>query len=439
MEETVRTRNQTLGRTSGRRWFTVFGESAGHSNVNTLIVGPQKTVSTGHPFPSQLGSGEDLGGDFLTIRRRLGGDYVSKEDKHGFVNRNYVPDDERNHRPEFRLVSPNLNPTYHYVGQLWPVAPTALTGFPPPLYSSENELIVLGTNAIDKVKPTNSAAELAVGFAELFRDGLPSIPGIQLWRSRASNFRELSRSGGSEYLNVEFGWKPFVDEVRSALSAVKGFDRILGQLERDNGRNVRRQMHFPSSDVTTEATFSGRGPWASTGLSPYHFTGLNGTQGTLVRRRRIRRQQWFSGAFTYHIPMGNTWRDRVRRTALQADHLLGLSLTPETLWSLSPWSWFVDWFFNVGPVISNVSDWATYGLVMRYGYMMEHTIITDTYTLSGTGLIGGPQQLDATFHTEVKQRIKATPFGFGLDWSGFDSWQLSILAALGMTRGRSGS
>jgi hypothetical protein len=152
--------------------------------------------------------------------------------------------------------------------------------------------------------------------------------------------------------------------------------------------------------------------------------------------REITRKIWFKGAFTYFLPTGYESRNRVDRAALFASEILGLEITPETIWNLTPWSWAADWVSNIGDVMSNVSDFASDGLVLRYGYLMENTIIKDTYTVTGTDLHRyGPTTIQNTFITEVKKRRRATPFGFGLDEGSFTPRQTAIIAALGISRG----
>jgi hypothetical protein len=127
------------------------------------------------------------------------------------------------------------------------------------------------------------------------------------------------------------------------------------------------------------------------------------------------------------------------RSALMAKKTLGLSLTPDTVWNLAPWSWAVDWFTNAGDVISNLTDWAVYGLCLRYGYIMEHTIARDTYTYVGGSKGAGFKRTEylpppIILEVETKIRRKANPFGFGLTWNGLSPIQLAIAAALGITR-----
>jgi len=122
---------------------------------------------------------------------------------------------------------------------------------------------------------------------------------------------------------------------------------------------------------------------------------------------------------------------------LEAGKLLGITLTPDTLWNLAPWSWAVDWFSNAGDVVSNISDWAVYGLVLRYGYIMEHTIVRDTYTRTPTGLnVSGGATSSITLVTETKIRRRADPFGFGLSGVALNATQQAILTALGISRRR---
>jgi hypothetical protein len=149
-------------------------------------------------------------------------------------------------------------------------------------------------------------------------------------------------------------------------------------------------------------------------------------------------ERWFSGAFTYYLPTGYDSRVALAKLARQAQYLLGANLSPDVLWELTPWSWAVDWFANAGDVIHNISRFASGGLVMPYGYMMEHTIITDTYRFVGnTGFSSPFDKLPPTvLVTETKKRVKANPFGFGVSWNSLSGFQYSILAALGLSKGR---
>jgi hypothetical protein len=67
--------------------------------------------------------------------------------------------------------------------------------------------------------------------------------------------------------------------------------------------------------------------------------------------------------------------------------------------------------------------------------MMDHSIVSHTYTLDKSGLVGSTVPVQPlTMVTETKQRVGANPFGFGLTWDGLSPLQKAIAAAVGITR-----
>ena len=122
--------------------------------------------------------------------------------------------------------------------------------------------------------------------------------------------------------------------------------------------------------------------------------------------------------------------------------LFGAEPDLNTLWQLAPWSWAVDWFSNAGSMVKNLQFLASYGMILRYGYMMETTTVTDTFTASGpyhnVGMPGisqpYPYVTPVTLRVTTKKRIAASPFGFGVSWDDLSSVQRAIAAALGITR-----
>ncbi len=282
----------------------------------------------------------------------------------------------------------------------------------------------LGARAISATIPTNPHADTAVGVAELMREGLPKLIGSTALQTRAASFRSL----GSEYLNFEFGWKPFVSDLLSIASSIDESEKLLSQLARDSGKNVRRRMSFP---VERNTTYTKDNIFPLSGASSFV---LSQVSRTVVERTYHR--SWFSGAYTYHYDPAAL--SEASRIATQARLLLGLKIDPEVLWNLAPWSWLVDWFVNIGPVLHNLSAFSQDGLVLRYGYLMHHHTRRTEITHHGITLPRGGDfprgNRSAAFRLESKRRIRATPYGFGLTFGGFTVRQFAILAALGITR-----
>lgn len=287
-----------------------------------------------------------------------------------------------------------------------------------------------GATAIARSIPTAPAADVSVMLGEIFREGIPRAIGASMLKNRFRDYRDI----GGEYLNYQFGWAPIVSDLKKVAHAVTESERILSQLERDSGRNVRRRYKFPPVFNTAQTVGTGR-PYPA--LNSVYYYG----DQTLTQLHQFEQKRWFSGCFTYHFERSGKSRDKMSDAAKSARVLLGLELTPSTVWNLSPWSWLADWVTNAGDVLSNVSRFSQDGLVMRYGYLMEHTIQTRSLTYSGGGYFtasGYKSPMPTTtgrFVVETKLRVPATPFGFGLDTGGFDPRQWAILGALGISKG----
>jgi hypothetical protein len=147
-------------------------------------------------------------------------------------------------------------------------------------------------------------------------------------------------------------------------------------------------------------------------------------------------RRWFSGAFTYYLPSDWISRDKMRSARDGLRNIFNTDLTPEAVWNVTPWSWAFDWFANTGDVLHNVHAFADHSLVLRYGYMMQHSVATRTYNCVDprTFYDGSGTPYTVRFITETKQRRRATPYGFGIDLSSLSDAQKAIVAALGLSR-----
>jgi len=280
---------------------------------------------------------------------------------------------------------------------------------------SDAQLLADGTTAIARTEPTSPAFDLSVFLGELRAEGLPNLPGTAV--------RETTRrakAAGGEYLNLEFGWLPLVRGVRDFAKTVDNSDQILRSYQEQANKVIQRGYEFPLSEESHAEPMSFGSAVAGGG---------NYTQGGCYQHRRQRK--WLEVEYIYHLPTGQTRNDKFRRYGSYARKLLGIDLSPEVLWNLSPWSWAADWFGNVGDVMHNISALGTDGLVIRNGYIMCHMEYTrqDSGRLSGSG----PMCTHTTIK-ETKSRLSATPFGFGVSYSGLSLKQTAIVAALGLSK-----
>jgi len=315
-------------------------------------------------------------------------------------------------------------------------------------YMDPADLGWYGPRAISATTPTNPSAEVATALTELYREGFPRIPGSTIRREarlEAKRQKTLplpkraAGSAGSEYLNVEFGWKPLVRDLRRIAGAVKESNKILKQHRRNSGESIRRQYTFP-----VERTFDSKpavlGVLMTNSASTAWRSAFVGesVSGPMTEETETEREVYFSGAYTYHVRDADKSAHNLDTFEQRANLLLGTRITPEVVWNVAPWSWLVDWRVNVGENISNATALASDGLVIRYGYLMVKTTVRHTYTLVGPRLNSNATQrvpYTIQFVTETKERYRASPFGFGSNPASFTGRQWAILASLGMTKG----
>jgi len=277
-------------------------------------------------------------------------------------------------------------------------------------------LDALGATAIARCEPTKPVFQGATAIGESLQE-LPRIPLNGVLKAKTKEALKLS---GDEYLNVQFGWLPMVSDVKKFCYAVKHHNKIIENFRAGSGKKTRARYAFPDKLESVSETRDNM--IISAALNSF----FRGSVSAILKERT-----WFAGAFKYYVPVGSSALDSFRRAEAEADKLLGLRLTPEVIWNLTPWSWAVDWFSNAGDVIHNISALGHDGLAMQYGYIMHESKSTTVVTNHALG---------CSKVTEDKycQRQNATPYGFGLNLStDLSGTQKAIIAALGLSRGGS--
>jgi len=284
-----------------------------------------------------------------------------------------------------------------------------------------------------RTRPGNAVAGLGQFIVEL-RD-LPQIP--------LRHFNKLLwfRSLGSEYLNAVFGWKPFVNDLIKMYNLWHTIDDRMNKLIRQNGHGIHRKATLDdSSSQSVSLVTHYTSPLAGiSGIPPSVFgagSGVTDTKLTTITSQKI----WYVASYKYWIPdIGSSQWDKRARLAL-----FGALPSPELLWEVLPWSWLIDWFSNVGDVISNLSPNAVDNLVRNYSYVMCTQTTEDIYSCTTswsakeTSAFSVPAG-SGTWHSTRKRVVKArigglNPYGFGIQLGNLSNYQLAILAALGISR-----
>lgn len=319
---------------------------------------------------------------------------------------------------------------------------------------SQNDIRFYGAKAIKATTPTQPTANVAQMIGELVSDGLP-ITGSSVLRLadqlRAAmknptrgprgrsnpTLRDFVTGVGDGSLMLQFGVEPLVRDFADIMFAVSTAAQRIEQWYRDSGRQVRRSWRLPPiTSVSTSVLTGGPAMPPITSGGGGLQVARTGFSGPVTLDQSIRQDIWFSGAYMYYATVGETVLEKIMQAGREADLILGGKFTYETLWELAPWSWLIDWKANIGDAISNMTRFSADKLVLRYGYLMRTTSVTNTYTAKGMSFYDrDPGPLLSQFSVVQKERYRATPYGFGIDPGSFSSNQWQILAMLGLSKG----
>ncbi len=327
------------------------------------------------------------------------------------------------------------HPFYWYDGRFWVTPGT--TARPTPF-----NLSGWGAKGFSRGLPVHDELNLGQFLAEL-----KDVP--QMLRSTYNFFSQFSShafSGKSlkfwseAHLNAQFGWKPFLNDLWGLLNLQQRLMARLAWLKAHNGQNIKRKFtltQYSNREVVASTdVVASMSPALVTFVYPGYLQPryMGHTETIKTTNYRI----WFAGCFTFHVPIGDPLHgyDPLLKTKL-----LGLMPDLNLVYKVTPWSWLLDWFTSVGAVITNASLMAKYGQVARYAYVMASTeveVVTNAFQYVYSGQTGGDVTLvraRSALKYAIRQREVANPYGFGTTWDSLNPWQMSILAALGITRG----
>lgn len=295
--------------------------------------------------------------------------------------------------------------------------------------------------AYKRTRPKIQKADGAV-FAAEARD----IP--RMLKNVSRNFHDIWKEMGGQhtrimkrdriaddFLNHQFGWLPFVNDMRKFYSTYQNASAAKAQLTARNDKWTRRRVLL---DRSTNRTVLYQGPGMQvvpagdiigtlfrTGSSPYYDI----TQEIESNVNAVGSYRYYRPEFDASMPDYNSAWNSVQRDLT----LYGVRVTPSNVYNATPWTWLVDWFTGFGDNVDKMSAIISDGLVAKYLYVMRH--VTTRVTLKQRlPFWNGDVTLEWSYNVDAKVRREAPgPYGFGLSWQNLSPRQLAILAALKIT------
>jgi hypothetical protein len=152
-----------------------------------------------------------------------------------------------------------------------------------------------------------------------------------------SNWRSLLAYANKQHLNYNFGWKPFVKHVKNVFNGISSLDERLTKFLVNQNQDLHRNV----------------GDEAESYEDTQYLCPDGMTDGV-----RIETTYTVSGAsaFQYRYSAPDYGAQELRWRAM-AD-TVGLNANPSTIWAVLPWSFVVDWFYDVSGLLrQSESDW----------------------------------------------------------------------------------
>jgi hypothetical protein len=315
--------------------------------------------------------------------------------------------------------------------------------------------VKLEASQLNAMNPFKSTASLAQGAVELLRGDVPKLFGRLvghynlIMRMKSDGIRDATQALGSDYLNVVFGWTPIIRDIQAAINVFADIDKALF-ISDDTRRNRKWVVWKRGAGTTANVTLTAAGPLQD--LAADNAFGQRTVMGTPITLATDSRpfditlsdevSIWTTARFHTGVrpsAANNGFWDR----AEDLNRVLGDDFDISFVWELTPWSWLIDWFSNVGSVLENISDLGLNHTLLNYAYSTLRrearcVMRADPWTKSVPTGIGVISHTGSTTVSTLDQKIRrvASPFGFGVSLDLLNANQWAILVALGLAQAR---
>jgi len=302
-------------------------------------------------------------------------------------------------------------------------------GFLPGSPTEESEIREDGALAMNATRPGRPAVNLLTTAGELVLDEAPLPQELNRWKEKTRFFKNLA----NHHLLVQFGWLPLLADIQGFLKDVVHGDNAIKNASRASGTDQHVGIRFQPDLASVSFT--------EVGYPALRYDGYTFAYGQLAvtTTRSVGKKSWFEGTWTSFFPgyPEAIAAEQAKHSGLAARFLSVAKPTPKMVWDLAPWSWAVDWCTGFGRSLEIASNLIDDGMVLRNAFIMNHWKNETLVEFKGASYNNPYNQIGSgTVQTlfEVKTRFPSAPY-FGFASAGeFSPRQLSILAALGISR-----
>lgn len=203
-----------------------------------------------------------------------------------------------------------------------------------PLFQIADGYVQGARNSADPGTPTDDFGQAIAEIRDLPK--LLQIAGNNL----------LAKLGGS-YLNYSFGWKPFLKDLRALMNIAYILEKRVQFLKKNEGLIVHRRRPL----FTYSGTPSSSRSLTFSGAVSYGTTAPVG--GTYPITDDYKVSAWYVSNLKYRLLFDTTnWQQNKPFVAA----LMSLRPDFKLIWDICPWTWFIDYFSNIGDLVAGLFD-----------------------------------------------------------------------------------
>nr|UJQ85792.1 MAG: hypothetical protein 1 [Leviviridae sp.] len=276
------------------------------------------------------------------------------------------------------------------------------------------------STTLKRTNPSRASVDALVSSIELAREAPGMVKeayagGLAIFEKRWPRklFQGLKLAGKINLL-IQFGLMPLISDMSSLLELNSLVDARKRELDRLYGRGLRRTIHLDSfvrsakyPNVTVQS------------------------EGLLVRQTITKKTLvTVKGHARWSVPINNLPTNDVAVRARALALVANAHLDPYALYELMPWSWLIDYFTNVGDVLSLTRN--SLLAIPDTPRIMTHTTtsVTSPPTTAGGCRVSG---IDNFRETKLRQIVPITLTNTQLEL--LSARQLSILGSLSVVKG----
>lgn len=155
---------------------------------------------------------------------------------------------------------------------------------------------------------------------------------------RKSDLRDLPKDVAEDYLEWNFAIAPLISDVAKMINFVQGVEKKLNML-----RNLADRGHAGGYAVVYD-------DWVESALITQYVSGGYQEFRQASFNVGTSRRKWGTTVWIPTVPVPR--RTRKESLDLAVRLTFGLDFSFSTMWEAMPWSWFIDWFSNLGDIFA---------------------------------------------------------------------------------------